>query len=262
MALGAGSADRTWEAYGAEDPYFGVLTDPRFHASEMTAQRRAEFFATGTVHVDRVLETIRQHLDRGFHPSRALDFGCGVGRIALPLARVCAQVTGADISPSMLREAGENARQAGLTNVEWKLSDNRLSRVSGRFDLVHTYIVLQHLPPAAAESVLRALLDRVEENGVAALHVLYRRRESPARALLYRARRGLPLVDRMLRLVRGPGAAPRLMQMNPTRLAPLFEALQAGGFGQIHVEFSDHGNAQTSVPGLFVFARRTKGPVW
>jgi len=261
VAIGIGS-DRTWETYGAEDPYFGVLTDPRFHASEMTAQRRAEFFATGTVHVGKVLETIRQRLDHGFQPRRALDFGCGVGRVALPLARVCAHVTGVDISPSMLREAGENARQAGLANIEWLLSDNRLSRVPGRFDLVHSYIVLQHLPRAATESVLRQLLDRVEENGVAAVHLLYQRRESPARALAYWARREVPLVDRMLRLVRGAGAAPRLMQMNPTRLAPLFESLQAGGFGRVYVEFSDHGNAHTSVPGVFVFARRTPGLGW
>jgi SAM-dependent methyltransferase len=254
--------DRTWEAYGAEDPYFGVLTDPRYHAAAMTDERRAEFFATGERHVEQVLATIRRHLEPAFAPARALDFGCGVGRLALPLARASGHVTGIDISPSMLREAAENACRYGVDNVTWVPSDATLSRLTGGFDLVHSYLVLQHLRPGHNVDMIRRLLGQVAPDGVAALHVLVARRESRLRALLYRARRDVPLFDPLFRRLRGGTAAARFMQMNPVPLVPVFAALAAGGFGQVHVGFSDHADERVGMFGLFICARRSAGPRW
>jgi SAM-dependent methyltransferase len=256
--------DRVWESYGAADPYFGVLTHDRFRAGELTEQSRSEFFATGERHVSALLTTLRRFLDPAFAPQTALDFGCGVGRIAIPLARVCGQVTGVDVSPSMLREATANAERGGLKNLQFVRSDDDLSRVLGEFDLVHTYIVLQHLPADRGLAVIGALLDRVRPGGIAALHVLYLRRESKLRTAIYRVRRSAPLADTLLGRLRGKGkgGGHGLLEMNPTPLPALFEALQRRGFGQVHVEFTDHGNDHTDLPGAFVFARRAVEPRW
>ena len=54
-----------------------------------------------------------------FERRAALDYGCGVGRLTLPLAERCEHVYGVDVSPSMLREAARNAARMGLPNVEW-----------------------------------------------------------------------------------------------------------------------------------------------
>lgn len=49
---------------------------------------------------------------------RLLDVGCGTGRHSVPLAAHGIQVTGVDVSPSMLRIAAERAAAAGVA-VEW-----------------------------------------------------------------------------------------------------------------------------------------------
>src|SRR5271163_1663522 len=74
------STDIAWEEWGRRDPYFGVITDPRFRRAEMDDAVRREFFQSGESHVHGVLATIRKHLHPTFAPRTALDFGCGVGR--------------------------------------------------------------------------------------------------------------------------------------------------------------------------------------
>ena len=59
----------------------------------------------------------------------SLDFGCGVGRLIIPFARVFEHVTGVDISPAMLEIAQRNCLEQGIHNVEFVRSDDELSRV-------------------------------------------------------------------------------------------------------------------------------------
>ncbi|QLH82766.1 class I SAM-dependent methyltransferase [Halosimplex pelagicum] len=51
--------------------------------------------------------------------SRALDLGCGAGQIAVPLAARVGRVVGMDPNEAMLDGAREQARRAGVENVEW-----------------------------------------------------------------------------------------------------------------------------------------------
>ncbi len=51
--------------------------------------------------------------------SRALDLGCGAGQIAVPLADRVGRVVGVDPNEAMLDGAREQARRAGVENVEW-----------------------------------------------------------------------------------------------------------------------------------------------
>ncbi len=65
-----------------------------------------------------------------------LDIGCGIGRLELALAPRVAAITGIDVSPNMIEEAGR--RCAGLPNVRLLATSGRdLSVFPGRaFDLV------------------------------------------------------------------------------------------------------------------------------
>ena len=109
------SSDRDWETWGADDPYYGVLTHAQFRKGAIDAHRD-EFFASGTAFVTDLLARYQHHcgeLPRG----RALDFGCGVGRLTLAFAPHFAHVDGLDVSPSMLAEARQFMELAPLTVI-------------------------------------------------------------------------------------------------------------------------------------------------
>jgi ubiquinone/menaquinone biosynthesis C-methylase UbiE len=101
-----------------------------------------EFFESGR-------EWLRQHFDwatsAGFSPggTRALDFGCGMGRLADALARYYEAVIGVDISDEMLRLARENSRSGNIEFVQALGSPIR--EPDGSFDLVYSTIVIQHI---------------------------------------------------------------------------------------------------------------------
>ena len=73
-----------------------------------------------------------------------LDLGCGTGRHALWLARRGARVTALDFSEGMLAKA---RRKAGAEKVRFLVHDlhRRLPFPDGRFDLVVSGLVLEHL---------------------------------------------------------------------------------------------------------------------
>jgi SAM-dependent methyltransferase len=108
---------------------------------------------------------------------RALDYGCGVGRLALPLAQRCEYVYGLDVSPDVLSEADRNAKRLGLTNVEW--SDvSRLADLHGSYDLAISFYVFQHIPSREGERIFSTLLSGLAPGGVGAIHFTLR----PSRA--------------------------------------------------------------------------------
>jgi 2-polyprenyl-3-methyl-5-hydroxy-6-metoxy-1,4-benzoquinol methylase len=138
---------RDWERFGHDEPYVGVIPHDSLLRDRLSPEVLAAFFASGEQHVAEVVSVIEGELDPGFAPKRALELGCGVGRILVPLAERCEEVVGVDVSESMLREAGRNLDQRGIRNVSLVQAGDSLAEVTGRFDWIHSYIVLQHISP-------------------------------------------------------------------------------------------------------------------
>ncbi len=99
-------SDQQWERCAQNDPYDAVLRVKGRHA----------FFDSGFRHTERVWTIVQKQFSTNFRPQNAVDFGCGVGRVLVPLAKRCAHVIGVDVSETMLREAEENCRKAGIEN--------------------------------------------------------------------------------------------------------------------------------------------------
>jgi ubiquinone/menaquinone biosynthesis C-methylase UbiE len=79
---------------------------------------------------------------------RLLDVGCGPGTLTADLALRVApgQVTGIDVVPSVLGDAGAHARDAGAANVTFLAGDFRQAGLPpASFDVVHAHQLLQHL---------------------------------------------------------------------------------------------------------------------
>src|SRR5665647_1213636 len=68
--------------------------------------------------------------------SRTLDIGCGSGQLAIALAKVVKEVVAMDFSEKMLDYAKINAKNAGVDNIRFVLSDWESFVLEEPFDLV------------------------------------------------------------------------------------------------------------------------------
>jgi len=252
------NSDQDWERFAKTDPYFAVLTAPEFHG-QRSGEARKRFFESGEDHIDTILSIVRDRLDPSFAPSRALDFGCGVGRLLIPLSRRCKEVTGVDVSPSMLAEARRNCDAAGAGNVRLVAGDDILSAVNGQFDFVHSYIVLQHIPVERGERLVERLAATLAPGGVGMFHVPYSsgRASLPSR-MIYWARVNVPGAKAAVNLVRRRPVGTPVMQMNAYSITRLLDLLWDAGCREVHVRFSDHAGAR----GALLFARKSDVPIF
>ena len=100
--------------------------------------------------------------------TRVLDVGCGVGRWSRLLAARGAQVTGIDLSPTMIAEAERRAAAQGVSGgCRFRIQDLATLDAGAKFDLVLSVTVLQHiLDPTALRAALQRMADHLAENGV------------------------------------------------------------------------------------------------
>jgi SAM-dependent methyltransferase len=134
-----GSAD--WDELAAVDPLYAILSDPTKRGGRWDTD---EFLATGVREVESLLEKAGR-LGYPTRRSAALDFGCGVGRIARALAGRFDSCVGVDISQTMIDRA--QSLNADVPNCSfWVNSTPDLRAFEGQtFDLVYSALVLQHM---------------------------------------------------------------------------------------------------------------------
>src|ERR1700748_1063313 len=110
-------SDRDWQGWGKTNSYFSVLTDPKYLNANLNDDSLRDFFATGVDHIDHVYSVVRAKIRPDFQPARVLDYGCGVGRLVLPLAKRSQSVVGIDVSRDMLEQARENCAKQGALSA-------------------------------------------------------------------------------------------------------------------------------------------------
>ena len=229
------NSDKEWEAFGRKDPYYGVLSHERFRKDRLNDDSLKEFFKSGQEHIDFVLETIRTSLEPEFSPSSALDFGCGIGRCSIPLARVCQCVIGVDVSDSMLQQARKTCLEQSISNLELVKSDDTLSGVPGPFDFIHSFLVFQHIPPKRGEKIFTRLIQLLSDNGVATVQFVYHREEPALVRIMGRLRKQLPLLHNFVNLLYGNPFWEPLMEKNVYDLNQLLAILHQNGCGTLHI---------------------------
>jgi SAM-dependent methyltransferase len=182
---------RTWTKLGDEDPMWAVLTD----RGKRGRWDPAEFLATGVEEIAAVLARLGElGLDVG--KGRALDFGCGAGRLSHGLAVAgFGEVLGCDISPTMLAKAREIVPDPACRFVQVAGTD--LAAVeTGSVDLVYSCRVLQHMPPALAHGYVREFRRVARPGGV----VVFQMPTQPSGSVAGRVLGALPVpVARVLR---------------------------------------------------------------
>jgi SAM-dependent methyltransferase len=245
-------SDHEWQAWGRVAPYFGVLTEAAYRARIPDDDARRAFFATGEATVADTLARLERIF--GTLPlDRALDYGCGVGRLLLPLARRSRAVVGADVAPAMLAEAERNLARAELGNATLREANDLLGDdADPGFDLIVSMITLQHLEPAHALDVTRRLLRLLRPGGVAALHYTIKDQRRMPRRSFTLLRRRLRLIHRLANLREGkPWSWPYMGVYVHDPLA-LGSLIRAAGCSEPELALTDEGGI---VGAVFHFRR-------
>jgi SAM-dependent methyltransferase len=130
-----------WEELADVDPLWAILASPQGRGGKWDLDA---FFASGEREIAEVLR-IAQGLGYPRSRERALDFGCGVGRLPRALGGSFGEAVGLDISAEMVRLASE-LNDGKNCRFELNVRSDVGGFESGTFDFVYSALVLQHMP--------------------------------------------------------------------------------------------------------------------
>ena len=151
-----------WNILGKSDPLRAILTRSRDKDAPWDP---AKFFESGVFEIDQVLswaEAIRPLGEK----RRALDFGCGVGRLTQALASRFDRVCGVDISAAMIERAREFDRSGGRSEFVVNETADLRRFPDGHFDFVYSSITLQHMPQRFAKRYMVEFLRVLDTSGL------------------------------------------------------------------------------------------------
>ncbi|MBW3533730.1 MAG: class I SAM-dependent methyltransferase [Gemmatimonadetes bacterium] len=177
----------TFEDWGREDPLYAVLTRKARRGNRWDPE---EFFERGRVEIAEVVAYLgRLGLEVG--RGRALDFGCGVGRLTQALADHFDEAVGVDIAASMVERARKLDRHGEKVRYVVNTAPDLAIFGDDTFDFVYSNKVLQHIPPLAVEAYVREFFRVLAPGGVAVFQMRSGPRIEPGtlRARLYTLRR-------------------------------------------------------------------------
>ena len=212
---------------------WAVLTGP------LGADRRWDpeaFFRTGVDEIDAVLARVAA-LGGPAGPGRALDFGCGLGRLTQPLARRFGGADGVDIAEGMIRRARELNRAGDACRYHLNERDDLAVFADGQFDFVYSSIVLQHMEPRYSERYIREFFRLLAPGGIAVFQIPAEPAVDPAP----RSHESAPLPPEACR---ASIEAPRAIRSAPGARVPLIATVRNLGprtwriYGQANGAFS------------------------
>ncbi len=164
------SLQNDWNDLGQLDPMWAILTEPERRGN----WDRAAFFETGLVEIDALLETLRL-LGISINGERALDFGCGIGRLSQALARHFGIVDGVDIAPSMIQLGDQLNPEPERIHYHVNASNDLALFDDGTFDMVLSLITLQHMPRALSAAYMAEFVRVLKPGGVCVFQIPWRR---------------------------------------------------------------------------------------
>jgi SAM-dependent methyltransferase len=151
-----------WDKHAAADPLWAVLS-----FADKSGGRWAldEFMGTGEREIALLFHRFAE-LQLRMPGRRALDFGCGVGRLTQALARRHQRVLGADISPVMIVTARRLNRYPERAEYLCTARAGLETLPDRSFDCIYSNIVLQHVAPETSVRYLHEFFRLLEPGGL------------------------------------------------------------------------------------------------
>ncbi len=233
-------SDISWERIASEHPYYGVLSQRQYRGKSLDAETSRRFFQSGRKYLDDLLPAITEkfgELPRG----TALDFGCGTGRLVVPLAALFEKVIGVDVAPAMLAEAEKNCRAAGIKNVTFQRDGGDLVGIPSTLAFVHSCLVFQHIPQGRGKAIFSRLIAHLGPGGIAAIQ-LYVGKQGGAAAAYRGLRNHFVPVQILANLWRRRPWNEPVMQMNFYDANSLLAYAASVKLSDVHFRLSDGGS--------------------
>lgn len=130
-----------WDELAELDAKWAILTAPDKKYNKWPEK---EFFKTGELEINKLLKLIKD-LNLKVQFGTALDFGCGIGRVAYALGEYYNKVYGVDISEKMIFEAKKYLKNKKIVFIQNTRNDLQCFE-NNQFDLIYSLITLQHIP--------------------------------------------------------------------------------------------------------------------
>lgn len=171
-----------WDHWGRKDPLWAILTE------EEKSHNRWElndFFKTGINEIDNIIP-FAESQGINFTYGKALDFGCGVGRLTQALANYFKKVYGVDIAQSMINLADKY--NLHKDNCKYLLNEREDLKIfpDNNFDFIISLITLQHIEPKFSKNYIIEFLRILSKNGL----LVFQMPSDPTKSKKY-IRRGL-----------------------------------------------------------------------
>jgi SAM-dependent methyltransferase len=158
-----------WEELAKVDPLWAILTSSDRLGG---GWELAEFFATGEAEISEMLK-VADDLGEPVRRERALDFGCGVGRLSRPLAERFRECVALDISEGMVKLARELNEDRPNCRFLVNAAPDLGQLETESFDLVYSSLVLQHMPSVeVVEAYVSEFLRILRPGGLAVFQAL------------------------------------------------------------------------------------------
>jgi 2-polyprenyl-3-methyl-5-hydroxy-6-metoxy-1,4-benzoquinol methylase len=154
---------QSWEQFGAQNPLWAICT-------ERTVWDEEQFFETGVSEINGVLEYLNA-LGVSLVWDRALDFGCGVGRLTQALAGHFQSCLGIDIAASMIERARGYNRYGSRCEYRVNQTPDLNQLADNSFDFIYSNIVLQHMEPELSKKYIAEFIRVLKPGGVAVFQI-------------------------------------------------------------------------------------------
>jgi len=179
---------KTYEKYGKEDPLYAVLSRKDAKDNNWDVD---EFFAAGRAEITEAMSHLSK-LGVSVNKGRAMDFGCGVGRLTQALCEEFERAVGIDISYSMVESAEKHNKFGDRCQYLVNTTDDLAQLDDASFDFVYSNISLQHSPPEASSKYIAEFFRILRPAGVALFQVPSGPRHDPGSlgARIYSIKRG------------------------------------------------------------------------
>jgi len=151
-----------WNEFGKTIPFVAILNSP---GKKHEGWNVKDFFQTGVDEIQIVTDYLEK-FDLLLSGRKAMDFGCGAGRLTQALAKQCSAVVGIDISKSMIGLARKyNIYTDNCSYME--ISDDNLSFLENEsIDFIYSNIVLQHIAPEFSTNYIKEFLRILNPGGL------------------------------------------------------------------------------------------------